>query len=207
MDLMVVYTNDPVMVEDSVNSVEQLLAEDDKYKVVGFNLAYIGDRAEHDQNVAVTKFCMHHHILLCHYRLAIVPCERFTRFANSPDYRFAMMDTTNNRKDGKVDHMEYQNVVEEEQFQKRKKYLEESARLEVQLEKLKLAKEHRCILQSQADIVKNTKKANQEVEHDRDLLKKEKAKLDHVANELLKDRYGSKEKLEKIKAILDSLSV
>ncbi|KAI4972283.1 hypothetical protein ZWY2020_003208 [Hordeum vulgare] len=103
--------------------------------------------------------------------------------------------------------MEYQNVVEEEQFQKRKKYLEESARLEVQLEKLKLAKEHRCILQSQADIVKNTKKANQEVEHDRDLLKKEKGKLDHVANELLKDRYGSKEKLEKIKAILDSLSV
>jgi len=72
------------------------------------------------------------------------------------------------------------------------------------MEKLKLAKEQRCILQSQADIIKNTRKAKKEVEQERDLLKIEKAKLEHVVNELLNDGHASKEKLEKIKAILDS---
>nr|XP_020173220.1 uncharacterized protein LOC109758764 [Aegilops tauschii subsp. strangulata] len=106
--------------------------------------------------------------------------------------------------DRRVDHMDYQKTVEEEEFENRKKEVEESARLEVQMEKLKLAKEQRCILQSQADIIKNTRKAMKEVEEDKDLLKKEKAKLEHVVNELLKDGYASKEKMEKIKAILDS---
>ncbi|KAM3402407.1 hypothetical protein ACQJBY_006348 [Aegilops geniculata] len=106
--------------------------------------------------------------------------------------------------DGRVDHMNYQKAVEEEQFEKKKKEVEESARLEVQIEKLKLAKEQRCILQSQADIIKNTWKAMKEVEQERDLLKIEKAKLEHVVNELLNDGHASKEKLEKIKAILDS---
>ena len=72
------------------------------------------------------------------------------------------------------------------------------------MEKLKLAKEQRCILQSQADIIKNTRKAMKDVEVDRDVLKKEKAKLELVVAELLKDRYGSKEKLEQIEAILES---
>ena len=76
--------------------------------------------------------------------------------------------------------------------------------LEVQMEKLKLAKEQRCILQSQADIIKNTRKAMKDVEVDRDVLKKEKAKLELVVAELLKEGYGSKEKLEQIKAILES---
>ncbi|KAE8810811.1 hypothetical protein D1007_12426 [Hordeum vulgare] len=49
MDLTVVYTNNPVMVEDSIDTMERLLAEDDK-------------------------------------------------FVNSPDYGFAMVDTTNDRK-------------------------------------------------------------------------------------------------------------
>nr|XP_040244072.1 uncharacterized protein LOC109762279 [Aegilops tauschii subsp. strangulata] len=91
--------------------------------------------------------------------------------------------------DGRVDHMDYQKAVEEEEFEKKKKEVEESARLEVQMEKLKLAKEQR--------------KAMKEVEQERDLLKIEKAKLEHVVNELLNDGHASKEKLEKIKAILD----
>ena len=62
----------------------------------------------------------------------------------------------------------------------------------------------RCILQSQADIIKNTRKAMKDVEVDRDVLKKKKAKLEQVVDELLKDGYGSKEKLEQIKAILES---
>ena len=106
--------------------------------------------------------------------------------------------------DGRVDHMDYQKAVEEEEFEKKKKEVEESARLEVQMEKLKLAKDPRCILQSQAHIIKNTRKAMKEVEQERDLLKIEKAKLEHVVNELLNDGHASKEKLEKIKAILDS---
>ncbi|XBI13568.1 hypothetical protein VPH35_140292 [Triticum aestivum] len=60
------------------------------------------------------------------------------------------------------------------------------------------------VQQSQADIIKNTRKAKKEVEQERDLLKIEKAKLEHVVNELLSDGHASKEKLEKIKAILDS---
>ncbi|KAE8774385.1 hypothetical protein D1007_53217 [Hordeum vulgare] len=76
MDVMVVYTNDPVMVEDSINTMEQLLAEHDKYKV------------------------------------ATVPCERFTRFANSPDYRFATVDTTNNPKVLKTSGLACQKLVD-----------------------------------------------------------------------------------------------
>lgn len=100
--------------------------------------------------------------------------------------------------DGRVDKKVYQKQVEEEDFEKNKKEVEEKARSEVQLEKLKFANEQRCILQSQADIMKNTRKAMKDVEVGRDLLKKEKAKLERVVAELLKDVHGSKEKLEKI---------
>ncbi|KAE8768924.1 hypothetical protein D1007_59541 [Hordeum vulgare] len=72
MDLTVVYTNDPVMVENSINTMERLLAEDDKYKVVGFDLTYTGGRAGHDQKIVVAQLYMHHH--------------------------FATLDTTNDRK-------------------------------------------------------------------------------------------------------------
>ncbi|KAE8778407.1 hypothetical protein D1007_48712 [Hordeum vulgare] len=41
---------------------------------------------------------MLHHVLLYHYYLATIPCERFMRFVNNPDYRFAMVDTTNDSK-------------------------------------------------------------------------------------------------------------
>ncbi|VAH53428.1 unnamed protein product [Triticum turgidum subsp. durum] len=104
--------------------------------------------------------------------------------------------------DGRVDKKVNQKQVEEEELEK--KEVEEKSRLEVQMKKLKLADEQRCVLQSQADIIKNTRKAMKDVEVDRYLLKKEKAKLEQVVAELLKDGYGSKEKLEQIKAILDS---
>ncbi|XBJ10299.1 hypothetical protein VPH35_015191 [Triticum aestivum] len=87
--------------------------------------------------------------------------------------------------DGRVDKKVYQKQVEEEELEKKKKELEEKVMLEVQMEKLKL-------------------KAMKDVEVDRDVLKKEKAKLELVVAELLKDGYGSKDKLEQIKAILES---
>ncbi|KAE8798885.1 hypothetical protein D1007_25854 [Hordeum vulgare] len=63
-NLSVVYTNDPVVVGSSINTLEQLLAEDDNYKVVGFNLDYTGGRAGHDEIVAVAQLFMHHHVLV-----------------------------------------------------------------------------------------------------------------------------------------------
>ncbi|XBH55200.1 hypothetical protein VPH35_077337 [Triticum aestivum] len=87
--------------------------------------------------------------------------------------------------DGRVDKMVYQKQVKEKELEK--KELEEKAMLEVQ-----------------ADIIKNTRKAMKDVEVDRDVLKKEKEKLEQIVAELLKDGYGSKEKLEQIKAILES---
>ncbi|KAE8778538.1 hypothetical protein D1007_48558 [Hordeum vulgare] len=94
MDLAMVYTNDPVMVEDPINTMEKLLAEDDKYKVVVFDLAYIGGRVGHDEKVVVAQLCVHHHALIYHCCMATVPCEHFTTFVNSPDYRFSTVDTT-----------------------------------------------------------------------------------------------------------------
>ncbi|KAE8774379.1 hypothetical protein D1007_53257 [Hordeum vulgare] len=54
-DLTVVYTGDRDMVEDSINTLERLLAQDDKYKVVGFDLAFTDGHAGHDQKVTVTQ--------------------------------------------------------------------------------------------------------------------------------------------------------
>ena len=79
MDLSVVYTNDPVWVEHSIDIMEQLLAED-KYHVVDFDLEFIGGRARRDQKVVIAQLCMCHHVLVYHYCLATRPCERFTRF-------------------------------------------------------------------------------------------------------------------------------
>ncbi|KAE8800047.1 hypothetical protein D1007_24525 [Hordeum vulgare] len=73
----------------------QPLAEDDKYKVVSFDLGYTDGPAGHDHMVVVTQLCMHHHVLSYHYCLDTRPCERFTRFLNSPEYMFATVDTTN----------------------------------------------------------------------------------------------------------------
>ena len=50
-DLSVVYTIDPAVVDDYINSVEQLLARE-KYKVVGIDLQYTTGRLDIDQKVA-----------------------------------------------------------------------------------------------------------------------------------------------------------
>nr|XP_020150131.2 uncharacterized protein LOC109735332 [Aegilops tauschii subsp. strangulata] len=88
------------------------------------------------------------------------------------------------------------------ELKEKKHQLEEQAKIEVQMEKLKLKKEQRCILQSQADIIQNTRKAMKEIQVERDLLKEEKKKLEHVISELLKVGHGSKEKLDKIKQVV-----
>ncbi|KAE8770408.1 hypothetical protein D1007_57822 [Hordeum vulgare] len=98
MDSKVVYTNDPDVVKNSINTLEQLLGEDDNYKVVSFDLQYNGCRAGHDRIVIVTQLCVCHHVLVYHYCMATRPCERFGWFLNSPDYMFATMDTPNNLK-------------------------------------------------------------------------------------------------------------
>ena len=90
--LSVVYTNGPVSMQSSIQTMEQFLAED-KYQVVGFDLEYTIGHAEHDQKVAVTQLCMRNDVLVYRYSLATRPCERFSRFINSPDYSFATVDT------------------------------------------------------------------------------------------------------------------
>ena len=70
--LLVVYTNDPVSVESSIQTMEQFLAED-KYRVVGFHLEYTIGRAGHDQKVAVTQLCVQHDVLVYHFHLATSP--------------------------------------------------------------------------------------------------------------------------------------
>ncbi|KAF7044116.1 hypothetical protein CFC21_053385 [Triticum aestivum] len=88
------------------------------------------------------------------------------------------------------------------ELKEKKRQLEEQAKIELQMEKLKLKKEQRCILQSQADIIQNTRKAMKEIEVDRDHLKEEKKKLENVIAELPKVGHGCKEKLDKIKEVV-----
>nr|XP_020185124.1 uncharacterized protein LOC109770825 [Aegilops tauschii subsp. strangulata] len=88
------------------------------------------------------------------------------------------------------------------ELKEKKHQLEEQAKIEIQMEKLKLKKEQRCILQSQADIIQNTRKAMKEIQVERDLLKEEKKKLEHIIAELLKAGHGCKEKLDKIKEVV-----
>ena len=108
--LSVVYTNDPVSVESSIQTMEQFLAED-KYRVVGFDLEYTIGRAGHDQKVAVAQLCVRHDVLVYHYHLATRPCERCSRFINSSDYSFATVDTTNDLKALKVSYLKCPNLV------------------------------------------------------------------------------------------------
>ena len=108
--LLVVYTNDPVSVESSIQTLEQFLAED-KYRVVSFDLEYTIARAGHDQKVVVTQLCVRHDVLVYHFHLATRPCERFSRFINSSLYNFAMVDTTNDLKALKVLGLKCRNLV------------------------------------------------------------------------------------------------
>ena len=108
--LSMVYTNDLVSVESSIQTMEQFLAED-KYQVVGFDLEYTISRAGHDQKVIIAQLCVRHDVLVYHYHLATRPCERFSSFINSSDYKFAAVDTTNDLKVLKVSGLKCLNLV------------------------------------------------------------------------------------------------
>ncbi|KAE8780652.1 Zinc finger CCCH domain-containing protein 12 [Hordeum vulgare] len=70
---------------------------EDKHKVVGFNFQYTGGHAKYDQKGVIAQLCVCHNILVYHYCLATRACG-FVRFLNSTDYRFVVMDTTNDVK-------------------------------------------------------------------------------------------------------------
>ena len=110
MELSVVYTVDLAVVEDYINTVEQLLARD-KYKVVGIDLQYTAGRPNIDQKVVIAQLCVRHHVLIYHYYMATEPCDRFNRFVNSTDYKFAMVETTDNVKALSVMGLACKNLV------------------------------------------------------------------------------------------------
>ncbi|KAE8774558.1 Uridylate kinase [Hordeum vulgare] len=82
-------------------------------------------------------------------------------------------------------------------------YHVQQAKIDISMENLKAAKEQRCILQSQADIIQNMRKVMKELEGYMDLLKEEKKKLEYQIADLLKAKHGSKDKMESIKEIMD----
>ena len=108
--LSVVYMNDPVLVESSIQTMEQFLAEDN-YQVVGFDLEYTIDHAGHDQKVVLAQLCVRHDVLVYHYHLATRPCKRFSSFIKSSYYKFAAVDTTNDLKALKVSGLKCPNLV------------------------------------------------------------------------------------------------
>ncbi|KAE8778498.1 hypothetical protein D1007_48595 [Hordeum vulgare] len=100
--LLVVYTNDLVKVENSINTMVQLLADDDMYKVVGFNLEYTDGPVRYDRKVVVSQLCVCHHTLVYHYCVSTMPCGHFATFVNRPNYRF-WHDEEKKEKDSLVD--------------------------------------------------------------------------------------------------------
>ena len=111
MGLSLVYTIDPDMVDDYINSIEQLLARD-KYKVVGIDLQYTTSRPGIDQKVAVAQLCVCHHVLIYHYYMATEPCDRFNRFVNSIDYKFTTVEITDDVKALSVTGFACKNLIE-----------------------------------------------------------------------------------------------
>ncbi|KAE8788868.1 hypothetical protein D1007_36985 [Hordeum vulgare] len=111
IDLSTVYTNKSVIVEKFINTLDQLLAEDNKYKVVNFDLEYTDDHAGHNQMVVVAQLCLRHYVLVYHYCMATSPCEHFARFVNNPDYKITMVDTTNDLKVLKTSGLSCEKVV------------------------------------------------------------------------------------------------
>ncbi|XBI45378.1 hypothetical protein VPH35_109853 [Triticum aestivum] len=70
----------------------------------------------------------------------------------------------------------------------------------------KLAQEHKemkCILRSQGEIIRNTRKERDDFKEERDWLIEEKKKLEFLVGDLMKAGHGNKDKLAKIKSILD----
>ena len=55
---------------------------------------------------------MRHHVLIYHYCMATEPCDHFTRFVNSTDYKFATVETTDDVKALRVTGLACKNLVE-----------------------------------------------------------------------------------------------
>ncbi|KAE8790093.1 hypothetical protein D1007_35608 [Hordeum vulgare] len=73
----------------------------------------------------------------------------------------------------------------------------ENDKMKEEFEKLVIDhKDVKCIVRSQGEIMRNTRK-------EKDLLKEEKKKLSYVVGHLLKAGQGNKDKLANMKAILD----
>ena len=54
---------------------------------------------------------MHHHVLIYHLCMATEPCNRFNRFVNSTDYKFATVETTDDVKALSVTGLACQKLV------------------------------------------------------------------------------------------------
>ena len=80
--------------------------------MVGIDLQYTAGRPGIDQKVVVAQLCMRHHALIYHYCIATKPCDRFNRFVNSTDYKFATVETTDDVKALSVTGLACQNLVE-----------------------------------------------------------------------------------------------
>ena len=55
---------------------------------------------------------MHHHVLIYHYCMTTKPFSSFTTFVNSTDYKFAMVETTDDVKVLSVTGLACENLVE-----------------------------------------------------------------------------------------------
>jgi hypothetical protein len=119
-------------------------------------------------------------------------CNEYHKFVNDVSKMFDWQDGV-----GKVD---YQKAMDVDKFEKKKQQIE----MEVKTAKLRLAKEQKYILKAQADIIQNTRKAMKELKVDKDLIAEEKKELEIVVADVLNAGHGSKEKLEKFKAILEA---
>ena len=84
----------------------------DRYKVVGIDLQYTTGRPGIDQKIDITRLCVCHHVLIYHYCMATEPCDRFSRFVNSTDYKFATVETTDDVKALTVTGLACKNLVE-----------------------------------------------------------------------------------------------
>ena len=102
---------------------------------------------------------------------------------------------------GNVKYVDQNKIAENaEKLEKEKQALQ----MQLEMEKMKLDKEQKCILRAQADIIQNTRKAMKDIKMENDLLAAEKKELETVVAELLNAGHGSKDKLEQIKAILEA---
>ena len=80
--------------------------------MVGIDLQYTTSRPGIDQKVAIAQLCVCHHVFIYHYCMATDPCDRFNRFVNITNYKFATVETTNDVKALSVTGLACKNLVE-----------------------------------------------------------------------------------------------